>query len=118
MPPLCATSAESAATHVLAKNQVAGARAPAAVEALFAAVVNAGDARGGQLHGHHVESQVTIALIAAEPAFSGPFSDLIVIVDDGHDLVAIPPVFGAIGLIQLPVAEDGEVIERVALAQH
>ena len=91
---------------------------PAAVEALFRPVVDAGDAGRGQLHRHHVEGQIAVAAVAAEPPLGRPLSDLVVVVHQGHHLVAVPPMPRALGLVQHPVAENGEVVHRVRFARY
>ena len=92
---------------------------PAAVEALFAAVVDAGDARRGQLRRHHVEGQVAIAArrrrTAIWPSTCGTWSwsSTSVTTWSRYHRCLRPS-----GSSSMPVAEDGEVVDRVRLAGH
>src|SRR5438876_9291725 len=57
----------------------------------------------------------SVTAVAAEPALATALADLVVVVDQGDDLVAVPAVPGR--LTQGPVAEQREVIRRVAVAR-
>src|SRR4051794_3561996 len=75
-----------------------------------------GNAGGGELGGGHVERQVAVAAVAAETPLAGPLAALVVVVHERDPLVAVPPVPAALRLVQDPVAEYGEVVDRVGLA--
>ena len=60
---------------------------------------------------HHIKRQVTETAIAAEAALMAALTNLIVFVNEGYHLIAVPAVPG--GRVQAPVAEHGEIIRRV-----
>src|SRR5262249_52845212 len=113
MAALRAEASEPAAKHALTQDQIRRVGAAAAVEALLRAIVDAGNAHRGQLGRHDVEGKVSEVSIAAEALPAAPLANLIVVVHERDDLIAVPAMAG---LVEDPVAEQREVVRGVALA--
>src|SRR5439155_16619473 len=106
--------AELAAEHRLAGVPVGAVPGAVPVKGLFRSVVEARDAER-----HHVESKsaeypLRLFLVGAETGLVSAFADLVVVVEQGDDLVAEPGVRALPD--QFGVAEQGEILGGITVA--
>src|SRR4051812_26084808 len=106
-----AEGTELPAEHALADVTVVAARS---VEALLAAVVDAGDPERGGIERQHGEGEARPDRVGAETRLVGAFPNLIVVVVEGDDLVAEPRV--RVLVDEHGVAEQREVLLGLSAA--